>query len=62
MIEPLYIESPDRRADMEQRTPLRRLGLPMDIANAIAFLLSDQASFITATDLVIDGGWTAQIR
>ncbi len=62
MIEPLYIESPDRRADMEQRTPLRRLGMPMDIANAIAFLLSDQASFITATDLVIDGGWTAQIR
>lgn len=62
MIEPLYQEKPERRTNMEQRTPLRRLGLPEDIANAIAFLLSEQASFITATDLVIDGGWTSQIR
>ncbi len=62
MIEPLYLESPDRRINMEQRTPLRRLGLPTDIAGAIEFLLSEQASFITATDLIVDGGWTAQIR
>ncbi|GAS89211.1 SDR family NAD(P)-dependent oxidoreductase [Mycolicibacterium brisbanense] len=62
MIEPLYEENPARRANMEERTPLRRLGLPVDIANAIHFLLSDQASFITATDLVVDGGWTAQIK
>jgi NAD(P)-dependent dehydrogenase (short-subunit alcohol dehydrogenase family) len=62
MIEPLYEQNPDRRTDMEQRTPLRRLGTPDDIANAIAFLLSEQASFITATDLVVDGGWIAQIK
>jgi NAD(P)-dependent dehydrogenase (short-subunit alcohol dehydrogenase family) len=62
MIEPLYIEDPARRTNMEHRTPLRRLGLPEDIANAVAFLLSDQASFITATDLVVDGGWIAQIK
>lgn len=62
MIEPLYQENPARRTNMEQRTPLRRLGLPADIANAIAFLLSEQASFITATDLIVDGGWTAQIK
>jgi NAD(P)-dependent dehydrogenase (short-subunit alcohol dehydrogenase family) len=62
MIEPLYLENPARRINMEQRTPLRRLGLPEDIANAIAFLLSEQASFITATDLVVDGGWIAQIK
>ncbi len=62
MIEPLYEEDPSRRANMEQRTPLRRLGLPDDIANAVAFLLSEQASFITATDLIVDGGWTAQIK
>jgi NAD(P)-dependent dehydrogenase (short-subunit alcohol dehydrogenase family) len=62
MIAPLYVENPARRTDMEERTPIRRLGLPEDIANAIAFLLSEQASFITATDLVVDGGWTAQIK
>ncbi|MCV7230165.1 SDR family NAD(P)-dependent oxidoreductase [Mycolicibacterium komossense] len=62
MIEPLYADNPGRRTDMEQRTPLRRLGTPADIANAIAFLLSDQASFITATDLIVDGGWIAQIK
>ncbi|BBY67482.1 SDR family NAD(P)-dependent oxidoreductase [Mycolicibacterium helvum] len=62
MIEPLYQENPARRANMEDRTPLRRLGLPTDIANAVAFLLSEQASFITATDVVVDGGWIAQIK
>jgi 2-keto-3-deoxy-L-fuconate dehydrogenase len=58
----LYTEDPVRRTSMEERTPLRRLGRPDDVANAIRFLLSDEASFITATDLVVDGGWTAQIK
>ncbi|MFN3002517.1 SDR family NAD(P)-dependent oxidoreductase [Mycolicibacterium wolinskyi] len=62
MIDYLYVDSPARRADMESRTPLRRLGMPDEIANAIAFLLSADASFVTATDLVVDGGWTAQIK
>ena len=62
MIEPLYDENPARRTNMEERTPLRRLGMPSDIADAVAFLLSEQASFITATDLVVDGGWIAQIK
>lgn len=62
MIDYLYERSPERRTDMENRTPLRRLGLPEDIASAITFLLSDEASFITAIDLVVDGGWTAQIK
>jgi len=62
MIDYLYERAPERRTDMENRTPLRRLGLPEDIAAAIAFLLSDEASFITAVDLVVDGGWTAQIK
>lgn len=60
MIEPLYLENPARRTNMEERTPLGRMGFPVDIANAIRFLLSDEASFITATDLVVDGGWIAQ--
>lgn len=40
--------------------PLRRYGLPEDIAKAIAFLASDEAAFITGTTLVVDGGVTAQ--
>lgn len=62
MIDHLYQQSPERRTNMESRTPLGRLGMPEDIAAAIAFLLSDDASFITATDLIVDGGWTAQIK
>jgi 3-oxoacyl-[acyl-carrier protein] reductase len=41
---------------MRQHTPLGRLGQPEDIANAYAFLASDQASFITGTVLRVDGG------
>ena len=36
---------------------LRRLGEPAEVAKAIAFLLSDDASFVTATDLPVDGGY-----
>ncbi|XP_054152625.1 3-oxoacyl-[acyl-carrier-protein] reductase FabG-like [Oppia nitens] len=38
------------------RTPLKRMGQPMDMAKGVAFLASDQASFITGANLVIDGG------
>jgi NAD(P)-dependent dehydrogenase (short-subunit alcohol dehydrogenase family) len=41
-----------------KKTPMRRMGLPKDIAPAIAFLLSDDASYITGHNLVIDGGWS----
>jgi NAD(P)-dependent dehydrogenase (short-subunit alcohol dehydrogenase family) len=61
MIAHLYDEDPSRRTRMEDKTPLRRLGFPDDIANAVAWLLSPEASFVTATDVVVDGGWSAQI-
>lgn len=61
MIEYLYERDPSRRTDMESRTPLRRLGRPEDVAGAVAFLASDESAFVTATDLVVDGGWTAQV-
>ncbi len=41
---------------MKERTPLRRIGLAEDIANAYLFLASDEASFITGTVISVDGG------
>lgn len=46
--------------DLLARYPMGRLGKPEEIARAIAFLASDEASFITGTALVVDGGYTAQ--
>ena len=48
----------DYRATMEASIPLRRLGSIEDIANAVLFLASDEAAFITGQTLVIDGGQT----
>jgi len=42
-----------------EKVPLRRLGTPKDIIAAIHYLLSDEASYVTGHNLVIDGGWTA---
>jgi len=44
--------------DLARRTPLRRLATPDEIANVIAFVVSDDASFVNATALYADGGWT----
>ena len=45
--------------DLEKRTPQRRLGEGKDIAKAVRFVASDDASFMTGEVMVIDGGWTA---
>ena len=55
-----------RRADPERfamtvaRVPLGRYGEPEEIAYGVVYLASDEAAFITGSELVIDGGWTAQ--
>ena len=46
-------------ARIKARIPLGRLAQPGDVADAISFLLSDQASFITGHSLYVDGGWLA---
>ena len=37
--------------------PLGRVGMPEDVANAILFLVSDEASFVLGSEFVVDGGW-----
>ncbi len=48
------------REEAIERTVLKRIGTPEDIANGALFLASDESSFMTGTELVIDGGLTAQ--
>lgn len=54
---PMTAKMPDKVLDMmKSKSPLGRLGTEEDIANAYAFLASDEASFITGTVLSVDGG------
>jgi len=48
------------RADKVAAIPLRRIGKPIEVAYGVLFLASDEASFITGAELVIDGGFIAQ--
>lgn len=57
IVTPMTEKMPDKVLDMmKDKSPLKRLGYPEDIANAYAFLASDEASFITGTVLSVDGG------
>jgi 2-keto-3-deoxy-L-fuconate dehydrogenase len=49
----------EMRAELRARQPLGRLGRPEEVASAIRYLASDEATFVSGTLLTIDGGWTA---
>lgn len=51
-------DNEDTVKQMLRRYPLRRFGVPDDIANAAVFLLSDASSWMTGTNMVIDGGYS----
>jgi NAD(P)-dependent dehydrogenase (short-subunit alcohol dehydrogenase family) len=66
-VAPGFIETPFTAAALAkdevrnwllERTPMNRIGKPEDVANGVAFLASDEASWVTGTTLFVDGGWT----
>lgn len=68
-VAPGYIRTPmvdalvqAKKVDLDRvrrRTPLARMGEPLEIARAIAYLASDWSSFVTGATLSVDGGWAA---
>jgi NAD(P)-dependent dehydrogenase (short-subunit alcohol dehydrogenase family) len=57
-----YADPAAQQRAVEQRQVMKRIGRPEDIGHAAAFLASDEASFITGTQLYVDGGLTAQLE
>jgi NAD(P)-dependent dehydrogenase (short-subunit alcohol dehydrogenase family) len=58
----MWADNPTGHAFVAEQYPLRRTGTPEDIAGAVAFLSSDDASFVTGHALVVDGGLTIQLQ
>ena len=60
MTTPMMLNTQERRDLNASRHPLGRVGQPADIAYGVLILASDESSFMTGSELVIDGGLTAQ--
>lgn len=59
MVEALFVQFPDRKAEWPTHNMLGKLSRPEEYRGAAVFLLSDASSFMTGSDLKIDGGHTA---
>ncbi|MCV0394933.1 MAG: glucose 1-dehydrogenase [Rhizobiaceae bacterium] len=60
MSEVIYRDS-EIKAKREGVIPMRRIGIPDDIADAICFLASDRASYISGQEILVDGGWSSAL-
>ena len=60
MVAGVFAARPDEEERLRATYPVGRLGMPGEIAEAIIWLCSDAASFVTGVALPVDGGWTAQ--
>ena len=56
ILTPLVEANPEQSARIAAKVPMKRMGKPVEIAKAVAFLLSEDASFITGAEIVVDGG------
>ncbi len=54
------LQSPDKKAALEKEIPLHRVGTPEEVAKLVGYLAGDDASYITGTTIVIDGGLMRQ--
>ena len=57
---PTMVTSKEQRGTHITRTPLGRIGITGDVASGVLFRVSDESSFMTGSELVIDGGLTDQ--
>lgn len=53
------VQMPDFVSELDQRSPLGRIGIREEIAGPVLFLASKASSYVTGADIAVDGGWTA---
>lgn len=51
-----FIDTPEKRDQLAKRNPLKKIGMPADVANMVSFLLRDESKWITGQVLSVDGG------